>query len=147
MLTRDDVIRMASEVGALRYTNRHLKDEPSHAFAIGMLERFAAAAYSAGAAAERDAFAQDRIDAARYRVWRETYTAPDGEPCTELDISIGDAWTADALDAVLDAEIRQRITDPLAPGCVPPGAGAGCQAPCRCGPDGCADSACPGRTA
>lgn len=65
MLTRDDVIRMASEVGALRYTNRHLKDEPSHAFAIGMLERFAAAAYSAGAAAERDAFAQDRIDAAR----------------------------------------------------------------------------------
>ena len=129
MLTRDDVIRIAAEAGALRYTNRHLKDEPSHAFAIGMLERFAAAVYAAGAAAEREACAQV-CDHIADQHERQNY----------------DKRAAAAADQCAIA-IRQRAADPRAPGCVQPGAGAGCQAPCRCGPDGCADSACPGKTA
>lgn len=124
MLTRDDVIRLAAESGALRYTNRHLKDEPSHAFSIGMLERFAAAAYAAGAADEREAC---EGVAAKWAGWQ---AAPGSSVADDCAIAI-----------------RQRATDPRAPGCVQPGAGAGRQAPCRCGPDGCADSACQGRPA
>lgn len=132
MLTRDELIRMAAESGALRYTNRHIKDEPSHAFAIGMLERFAAAVYAAGAAAEREACAQ----ACESTAW--TATIPEWREMTKKDIAAR-SMTACAI------AIRQRSTDPRAPGCAQPGAGR--QAPCRCGPDGCADSACPGRSA
>lgn len=53
-MTRAELIKLAAEVGAYRYTNRHLPGEPSHAFSIEMLERFAALV----AQAERDACAQ-----------------------------------------------------------------------------------------
>ena len=117
MLSRDDVIRMAREAEAEQLTCAWLMPE---------LERFAAAAYAAGAAAEREACAQ--VCDAKHAI-----RSKDGFP--------REASTARALAK----EIRQRTTDHRAPGCVQPGAGAGCQAPCRCGPDGCADSACPGR--
>ena len=105
MLSRDDVIRMAREAEAEQLTCAWLMPE---------LERFAAAAYAAGAAAEREACAQV-CDHIADQHERQNY----------------DKRAAAAADQCAIA-IRQR-------------AAAGCQAPCRCGPDGCADSACPGR--
>ena len=50
MLTRDDVIRMAKQAGGYHAGEFHGR--------IEAMERFAAAAYAAGAAAEREACAQ-----------------------------------------------------------------------------------------
>ena len=167
MLTRDDVIRIAAEAGALRYTNRHLKDEPSHAFAIGMLERFAAAVYAAGAAAEREG--QDR--GATFRWVMAAYAAgaaDEREACAQVcdakhAIRSKDGFPREASTArALAKEIRQRAAyrDLTPQELAAAGRNAGFQMPanppkmgeipdclrqCRCGPDGCADSACPGR--
>ena len=40
-MTREEVIRIAGEVGAYRYVNRAAKDEPTHTFTVEKLERFA----------------------------------------------------------------------------------------------------------
>lgn len=37
-----DVIKLAQEVGAYRYMNRHFKEAPTHTFTLDKLERFAA---------------------------------------------------------------------------------------------------------
>jgi hypothetical protein len=41
-MERNDIIRMAREVGATPYTNRHYPDRPTHTFNPEQLERFAA---------------------------------------------------------------------------------------------------------
>lgn len=41
-MTQDDIIRMAREVGATPYTNRHYPDRPTHTFTVEQLERFSA---------------------------------------------------------------------------------------------------------
>ena len=109
MLTRDDVIQMANDAG-ITFVTEFGVASATHEW----LERFAAAAYAAGAAAEREACAQV-CDHIADQHERQNY----------------DKRAAAAADQCAIA-IRQR-------------AAAGCQAQCRCGPDGCADSACPGR--
>lgn len=54
-MNREDIIRMAREVGATPYTNRHYPDRPTHTFNPEQLERFAAFV----AAAERDRIARE----------------------------------------------------------------------------------------
>ena len=40
-MTREELIRIAGEVGAYRYANRYLKYEPTHTFTVEKLEAFA----------------------------------------------------------------------------------------------------------
>lgn len=58
MLSRDDVIRMARECGAIVIRARNGGDGCLARFDRDDLERFAEAVYAAGAAAEREACAQ-----------------------------------------------------------------------------------------
>lgn len=70
MLARDDVIRMAREVGASSQLSNFNHAEGD------LLERFAAAAYAAGQASEREACAK-LVENQRYAVLQafRTYTA------------------------------------------------------------------------
>ncbi len=56
--SRDDIICMARVAGATPYTNRHYPDRPTHTFNPEQLQRFFRAAYEAGAAAERQRWAE-----------------------------------------------------------------------------------------
>lgn len=39
-MTREEIIALAAKVGAYRYRNRHLPDQPAHAFALEQLTHF-----------------------------------------------------------------------------------------------------------
>lgn len=61
--------------------------------------RYATAALAAQAA-ELEAL---RADAERYRIWRHEFTGDESDEATPLIIALNDAWTPEAVDAVLDA--------------------------------------------
>lgn len=61
-MTREDIIAMAREAGAMPYTNRHYPDRPAHAFGIEQLERFAALVAAAAKSEEREACAKAAQD-------------------------------------------------------------------------------------
>jgi hypothetical protein len=52
-------------------------------------------------------------DALRYRKWRADYTAPDAdaEP-TPMMVALCDAWTPEAVDAIIDAALEAATTQP-----------------------------------
>ena len=60
---------------------------------------YATAALSAQAA-EVEAL---RADAERYRIWRHEFTGNESDEATPVIIALNDAWTPEAVDAVLDA--------------------------------------------
>ena len=54
----------------------------------------------ASQAAELEAL---RADAERYRIWRHEFTGNESDEATPVIIALNDAWTPEAVDAVLDA--------------------------------------------
>lgn len=50
----EDIINMAKEVGATRYTNRHYPDRPTHTFTVDQLAHFVALAQTKAAMDERN---------------------------------------------------------------------------------------------
>ena len=72
---------------------------PSHLFTAEQMFAFRARGLAAQAA-EVEAL---RADAERYRIWRHEFTGNESDEATPVIIALNDAWTPEAVDAVLDA--------------------------------------------
>lgn len=100
-MTREELIRIAGEVGAYRYANRYLKYEPTHTFIVEKLERFAELVA-----------AEYKRDAERYRWLREqNSTLEDRTFYVGIDDRSepeGIMWVGSDLDAAIDAAIVAR---------------------------------------
>ena len=68
-------------------------------YTAGQMRAYATKAVAAQAA-ELEAL---RADAERYRIWRHEFTGNESDEATPVIIALNDAWTPEAVDAVLDA--------------------------------------------
>ena len=92
-MTRDELIRIAGEVGAYRYANRYLKYEPTHTITVEKLEAFAALVA-----------AEYKRDAERYRMLRSNERFSVDEKCADGH------WEPihyDDLDTAIDAAMEK----------------------------------------
>ena len=78
---------------------RHTSETSGEWDAWQAAHRYATEAIAAQAA-EVEAL---RADAERYRIWRHEFTGNESDEATPVIIALNDAWTPEAVDAVLDA--------------------------------------------